>query len=213
MWRGGNMITFVEHIRKLTIKFLSLFNFWSCDTSSSSSFKGRNTLIVFFFLTIDVQIEVSRICLNIADQVIYIQIVLLPNIILNFSSQSFKFLFEFLTARLFCFSMSFVSSANLPSYFRGNPGNRRDRLTNFGWDVFIRRILNKRSNQVKVLLYRTNIWKTVNTPFSEVSLWGEWQLSKFQQQYHDRWVCPVSEYPETDQEEKWVINSMYFFLE
>ena len=132
-----------------------------------------------FFLTIDVPTEVSRICLNVADQGIYIQIVLLPNIILNFSSQSFKFLFEYLTAHLFCFSRSFVSSANLPSYFRGNPGNRRDRLTNFGWDVFIRRILNKRSNQVKVLLYRTSIWKTVNTPFSEVSLWGERQLSKF----------------------------------
>ena len=151
------MIIFVEHVRKLTIKFLSLFNFWSCDTSSSSSFKGRNTLIVFF-LTIDVAIEVSRICLNVADQVIYIQIVLLPNVILNFSSQSFKFWPEFFTVRLFCFSMSFVSSAKLPSYFWGNPGNRRDRPTSFGWDVFIRRILNKRSNQVKVLLHRVSIW-------------------------------------------------------
>ena len=112
------MITFIKHIRKLAIKFLSLFNFWSCDTSSSSSFKGRNTLIVFF-LTIDVLIEVSRICLNVADQVIYIQIVLLPNIILNFSSQNFKFWSQFLTACLFCFCMGFVSSANLPSYFRG----------------------------------------------------------------------------------------------
>ena len=53
------------------------------------------------------------------------------------------------TARHFCFSMSFVSSANLPSYFRGNPGNRRDRPTSFGLDVFMRRILNKRSNQDK----------------------------------------------------------------
>ena len=42
------MIIFVEHICKLTIKFISLLNFWSCDTSSSSSFKGQNTLIVFF---------------------------------------------------------------------------------------------------------------------------------------------------------------------
>ena len=33
-----NMITCVEHIRKQTIKFLSLFNFWGCDTSSASSF-------------------------------------------------------------------------------------------------------------------------------------------------------------------------------
>ena len=113
------MIIFVEHIRKMTIKYLSLFNFWSCDTSSSSSFKGRNTLIVFF-LTIDVRIEVSRICLNVADQVIYIQIVLFPNITLNFSSHSSKFWSEFLTAGLFCFNLSFVSSANLPSYFRGS---------------------------------------------------------------------------------------------
>ena len=37
--------------------------------------------------------------------------------------------------------------------------------------------------------------------------------SKFQQQYHDRWVYPGSEYPETDHEEKWVLNPMYFFLE
>ena len=111
------MITFVKHIRKLTIKFRSLFNFWSCDTSSSSSFKGRNTLIVFF-LTIDVPIEVSRICINVADQAIYIQIVLLllPNIILNSSSQSFKgliwvsycpFFFFVFFFFFFCFSMSF----------------------------------------------------------------------------------------------------------
>ena len=109
------MISFVEHIRKLTIEFISLFNFWSCDTSPSSSFKGRNTLIVFF-LTIDVLIDVSRICLNVADLVIYIHIVLLPNGILNFSSQSFHFWSEFLTARLFCFSMSFVSSDLVSSY-------------------------------------------------------------------------------------------------
>ena len=51
---------------------------------------------LFFFLTIDVPIEVSRICLNVADQVIYIQTVLLPNIILNFSSQSFNFDLSFL---------------------------------------------------------------------------------------------------------------------
>ena len=61
--------------------------------------------------------------------------------------------------------MSFVSSANLPSYFRGDPGNRRDRPTSVGWDVFIRRILNKRSNQVKVLLYRARIWITIEIFF------------------------------------------------
>ena len=197
----------------MTIKFLSLFNFWSCDTSSFSSFKWRNTLI-FFFLTIDVPTEVSRICLNIADQVIYIQIMLLPNVILNFSSQSFKFWSEFLTTRLFCVSMGFVSSANLPSCFGGNPGNRRDRPTSFGWNVFIHRILNKRSNQVKVLLYRTRIWITVEILFLckfNYIFPHRWQLSKFQQQYHDRWICPVSEYPETDQREMSNKPNIFFF--
>ena len=118
-----------------------------------------------FFLTIDVTIEVSRICLNITNQVIYIQIVLLPNIILNFFSQSFKFCSEILTARLSCFSMSFVSSANLPSYFRGYLGNRRDWPTSFGRDVFICHILNKRGNQVKVLLYWASICITVEIFF------------------------------------------------
>ena len=45
--------------------------------------------------------------------------------------------------------MSFVSSANLPSYFRGDPGNRTDRPTSFGRDVFIRRILNKEVIKLK----------------------------------------------------------------
>ena len=121
------MISFVEHIRKLTIEFISLFNFWSCDTSPSSSFKGRNTLIVFF-LTIDVLIDVSRICLNVADLVIYIHIVLLPNGILNFSSQSFNFWSEFLTARLFCFSMSFVSSDQLYTSYIIHPSSKNDFL-------------------------------------------------------------------------------------
>ena len=45
---GTSLWSLVEHIHNLSIKFLSLFNFRSCDTSSSSRFKGRNTLIVFF---------------------------------------------------------------------------------------------------------------------------------------------------------------------
>ena len=63
-------------------------------------FKGRNTFIVFF-LTIDVPIDVLRICHNITNQVICRQIMLLPNIILNFFPQSFKFWYKFLTAHLF----------------------------------------------------------------------------------------------------------------
>ena len=65
------------------------------------------------FVWLYVPIEVSRICLNVADQDIYIQIMLLPNIILNFSSQSFKFWFWVSYYPSVLFSMSFVSSANL----------------------------------------------------------------------------------------------------
>ena len=39
---------FVEHIRKLAIKFLRLFNIWICNATSSSSCKMRNTSSVFF---------------------------------------------------------------------------------------------------------------------------------------------------------------------
>ena len=78
-------------------------------------FKGRNTRTLSV-LSIDVS-------LNVAYQVIYIQIMLLPNIILNFSSQNFKFWSEFLSVPLyyspsFLLSISSVSSANLLSYFR-----------------------------------------------------------------------------------------------
>ena len=47
-------------------------------------FQGWNTLGVFF-LTIDVPIEVSGVCLNITNQVIHIQIVLFSYISLDFS--------------------------------------------------------------------------------------------------------------------------------
>ena len=68
-------------------------------------------MTVFFFLIIDVPIEVSMICLNFTNLVIYIQVVLLPNNILNFFSQSFKFWSEFLTARLFLRIFLLISGA------------------------------------------------------------------------------------------------------
>ena len=73
-WDLGVFI-FIEHIRKLTIEFLCLFEIKLSNTLSILPFQGWNTLGVFF-LTIDVPIEVSGVCLNISNQVIHIQIVL-----------------------------------------------------------------------------------------------------------------------------------------
>ena len=56
--------------------------------------------------------------------------------------------------------MSFIFSANFPSNLRGYPRDRRDRPTSFWWDVFIRRILNRRCNQVEVFLYLASIRMT-----------------------------------------------------
>ena len=76
---------FIENIRKLTIEFLCLFEVRLSNTLSILPFLGWNTLGVFFFLTIDAQIEVSGVCLNITNQVIHIQIVLFSYISLDSS--------------------------------------------------------------------------------------------------------------------------------
>ena len=65
------MFIFNEHIRKLTIEFLCLFEVRLINTLSILPLQGWNTLGVFF-LTIDVPIEVSGVCLNITNQVIHI---------------------------------------------------------------------------------------------------------------------------------------------
>ena len=83
-WDLGVFI-FIEHIRKLTIEFLCLFETRLSNTLSILPFQRWNTFGVFF-LTIDVPIEVSGVCLNITNQVIHIQIVLSSYISLNFSS-------------------------------------------------------------------------------------------------------------------------------
>ena len=70
------MFIFIEHICKLTIEFLCLFEVRLSNTLSILPFQGWNTLGVFF-LTMDVSIEVSGVCLNITNQVSHIQIVLL----------------------------------------------------------------------------------------------------------------------------------------
>ena len=57
------MFIFIEHIRKLTIEFLCLFEVRLGNTLSILPFQGWNTLGVFF-LTINVPIEVSGVCLS-----------------------------------------------------------------------------------------------------------------------------------------------------
>ena len=75
---------FTEHIRKLTIEFLCLFKVRLSNTLSIPPFQEWNTLGVFF-LTIDVTIEVSGVCLNITNQVVHMQIILFSYISLHFS--------------------------------------------------------------------------------------------------------------------------------
>ena len=83
-------------------------------------FKGGNTLGIFF-LTVYITIKIPRISLHITNQVIHIQIMLLPYICFDFSSSSFKFGSNFGTARPFSLCMSFMFLANLSSSFRCYP--------------------------------------------------------------------------------------------
>ena len=96
-------LIFVQHIRKLTIKFVCLFQFWFINAVTISPLKGWNTLSVFL-LTIYVSIEVSWVSLNVTNQVIDIQIVLLFNIGLYFPSQSFNFDLSLLLPVFFAFA-------------------------------------------------------------------------------------------------------------
>ena len=64
------MFTFVEHIRKLTVNFLCLFQLWLCQAAAISPIQRWDTLRVFL-LTISVLVEVSGISFNITNQVVY----------------------------------------------------------------------------------------------------------------------------------------------
>ena len=154
------MLIFVEHIRKLTIKFICLFQFRFSNTITISPLKGRDTLSVFL-LTIYVSIEVSGINFNVSNQVIVIQIVLLFDTGLYFPSLSFKFWTKFTNASLVCFCMGFICSTNLPSYLRGNPWDPRYRPSGFKGDMLVSRLLNKGSYQISFLElsdYPSNRW-------------------------------------------------------
>ena len=69
--RDLGVLIFIEHIRKWTIKFLCIFKIRLRNPISVPLFQWWNTLGVFF-LTIDVLIEVSGVCLNITNEVINI---------------------------------------------------------------------------------------------------------------------------------------------
>ena len=157
------VLIFVEHIRKLTIKFICLFQFRFSNAITISLLKRWDTLSVFL-LTIYVSIEVSGISLNVSNQVTDRQIVLLFDIALYFPSQSFKFWPKFTTASLFRFYVCFISSTNLPSYLRGYPRDRRYRSTGFRGDMLISRLLNKGSFQIKIFLNRAIIRVTIEVP-------------------------------------------------
>ena len=66
---AGVEIIFVEHIRKLTIRFICLFQFRFSNTVTISPLKGWNTLSVFL-LTIYVTIEVSGIRFIVPNQLL-----------------------------------------------------------------------------------------------------------------------------------------------
>ena len=106
------MFTFVEHIRKLTIVLICLFQLWFCQTAAISLLKRWDTLCVFL-LTINVPVEVSGISFNITNQVLYVQIILPLHISFNFPSQKFNFLPTFATARLISLNMCTKQNSRL----------------------------------------------------------------------------------------------------
>ena len=113
------MFIFTEHIRKLTIEFLCLFEIRLSNTLSILPFQGWNTLGVFF-LTIDVPIEVSGICLKSPTNLFtYKSCCFLTSALISLLKVS-NFDLSLLLPVFFCLCMSFIFPANLPSYLRCN---------------------------------------------------------------------------------------------
>ena len=83
------MFTFGKHIRELAVEFTCFLKILLGKTTSLLLFQGGNTLGIFF-LTVYVTIKIPRISLHITNQVIHIQIMLLPNICFDFSSSHLK---------------------------------------------------------------------------------------------------------------------------
>ena len=114
--------TLSEYIGKLPIKFLCLIGFRFRQTTAISLFQGWDSLVIFP-LTICIPVEVSRVCPDVTNQVIDIQIMLLFNLSFNFLPQFLKPSFQPAIASFLCFCMSFVSFTNHPPYPRCDPRN------------------------------------------------------------------------------------------
>ena len=92
------MFTFVEHIRKLTVKFICLFQLWLPSRCHFSSLEVGTLRI--FLLTNNVLVDVSWIICNITNQVVYIYIMLLLYISLNFILRDSNFDLSLLLAKV-----------------------------------------------------------------------------------------------------------------
>ena len=120
------MFIFTEHIRKLTIEFLYLFEVRLSNTLSILPFQGSSTLGVFlmkylgFALTSPTKLFTYKSCCFLTSALISL---------LKVS----KFDLSLLLSVFFCLCMSFIFPANLPSHLRCNPGNGRDRPVSFRW--------------------------------------------------------------------------------
>ena len=90
------VFTFAEHIRKLTVKSICLFQHWIIQTSAFSLLMGGIPRVSFFWLL------VSGIGLNITNLVAFM---LLFHISLNFPSHRFKSWLHFAASSLLCLSM------------------------------------------------------------------------------------------------------------
>ena len=83
--RGTGCVHFVKHIRELAIELTCFLEIFLGKTTSLPLFHRGNTLGIFF-LIVYVTIKILRISLHITNQVIHIQIMLLPNIGFDFPS-------------------------------------------------------------------------------------------------------------------------------
>ena len=102
---------FIEHIRKLTIEFLCLFEVRVSNTISILPFQGWDTLGVIL-LTIDVPIEVSGVCLTSPTKLFTYKSCCFLTSALIFLLKVSNFDLSLLLLS-FCLCMSFISPVNL----------------------------------------------------------------------------------------------------
>ena len=143
---------------------LCLIGFRFGQTTAISFFREWDSLVIFP-LAIRIPVKASRVCPDVTNQVIDIQIVLLFNLSFDFLPQFLKPGFQTAIANFLCFRMSFVSFTNQPPYPRCDPRNWACRSTNFWRNVFVCSFLNKRSYQIEIFLDRTIVRVTVEAFF------------------------------------------------